>query len=1321
MSQPILHSLKQFYQELCTHSEELLRLDFVRLRAQCVRLQHEKQVQSVRLEELLAAYETARHSYAERLESLPELNYEQSLPVMDRHAEIVAALKEHQVVIIAGETGSGKTTQIPKMCLEAGLGRHGMIGHTQPRRIAARAVAQRIAQELHEGLGQSVGYKVRFTDVVSEHCFIKLMTDGMLLSETAADRRLYAYDCIIIDEAHERSLNIDFLLGYLKQLLVKRPELKLVITSATIDVERFSAHFGNAPVIQVSGRTYPVELVYLDEQSALHADEEGSDEDEQESYDLKHSVLRALQYLYHNHGRGDTLVFLPGEHEIRDLHLFLNRQKLPGVEVLPLYARLAFSEQNRIFEPHTQTRVVLATNVAETSLTVPNIRYVIDPGKARISRYSPRTKVQRLPIENISKASANQRAGRCGRVMSGVCVRLYSEADFEGRPEFTDPEILRTNLAAVILQMVALHLGDVESFPFLDAPQPRQITDGLRLLEELGALEKARGKQTSELRLTEIGLRLARLPCDPRLGRMLLEADRYRCLSELLLIVSGLSVLDPRETPQDKLEASRTQHARFNDEKSDFLSYIKLYQYIARLQQEQSNTQYKRTLKKEFISYLRVREWFDVLRQLRSTCQVLKLKFNDRPGDYESIHRSILTGLLSQIGMLDDNEKNVYLGARGVKFYLHPSSVLAKKHPKWICASELSETSRLFARTLAEIDPSWVEWAGAHLIKKSYTEPHWSKKQGAVLAHLNITLYGLMVVRDRLCQYSKVDPPFCHSLLVREGLVAGELNGSYSFLDHNRELIESVEHVEDKLRRRDLLVDEETLADFYTGLVPAKICTERDFKHWWDRLEHKEREKLNFKLEQVVTAKYQDQQDKLYPESWVQGKFTLPLSYVFKPADPYDGVSVHIPVSILNQVKGDDFLWQVPGLRADFFTALIKSLPKRLRKNLIPAPEFAVALQEALADKQGQALYESASRSLTRMGGEVVQPEDFDLTTIPEHLFITFIVEDLKGQELMHGKNLRELQNRLQQKTQSALQTLANTRRQQPATDSWSFGSIARFKQQKHGALEFTVYPALTEKSSGVSLEVYDTQEQQQRVMWRGQRRLLFLNLKQPTTYLGNHLPNKSKLAMYYQPIGSISELIADLTLCSIDALMREAGAPAWNQQEYAALYDYVRANLNAKALEQAALLEQILAQAHELTRLLKGKISLELARTYADVRSQLDSLVYKGFLSETKLEHLKELPRYLEAAKVRLIRAPRDLAKDLNCMRILEDVTTSYENARGHYKKGQEPEALGEVRWMLEELRVSFFAQSLGVKIPISSKRIDNELQRILTETLES
>ena len=1307
--QPLDESLRAFLATIC----DVTYQDARQLRAALYALQASSPEQkAVGLSALEEKLKQAQIFLQEKKAALPRITYPSELPVSARREDIVKAIREHQVVIIAGETGSGKTTQIPKMCLEAGFGVKGMIGHTQPRRIAARAVAQRLADELQQPLGESVGFKVRFTDNTAAHTAIKLMTDGILLAETASDRLLLNYDCIIIDEAHERSLNIDFLLGYLKRLLTRRPELHLIITSATIDPERFAAHFNQAPIIEVSGRTYPVEVVYM----PLYRQQEDDDEEsESAELDLRQGVLKALHYLMEQ-GRGDVLIFLPGERDILDMAQFLRKASLRDTEILPLYARLAQAEQNKIFAPHNGVRIVLATNVAETSLTVPGIRYVIDPGTARISRYSARTKVQRLPIEPISQASANQRKGRCGRVMSGICVRLYSQEDFESRPLYTDPEILRTNLASVILQMISLRLGRVEDFPFIDAPNPRQVSDGLRLLEELGAIRPAKGQHEDSALLTDIGRQLARLPIDPRLGRMILEGAKLSSLNESLIIAAALALIDPRERPLDKKEACEQYHQRFNDDKSDFLSILKLYDYVSALQKELSNSALRRQLKREFISYLRVREWFDLHRQLKAACQTLKLKVNEVPADYEAVHRALLSGLLSQIGQLELTGHE-YKGARGVKFVIFPGSPLAKKPPKWICAAALTETSRLFARTVAAIDPAWLEWQGAHLIKKSYADPHWSKKSGAVLASLSITLYGLPIVQGRQVQYGRIDPKLCHELMIKEGLVGGEINCRHAFYQRNQALIAQVEHVEDKVRRRDLLVEPEDLERFYAARIPESICDQRSFDKWWQEQSKRDEHYLDFKLENVMKQEAGLDHATLYPEFWQMGSLKLRLSYEFNPSSPRDGVSVHIPLTVINQIKADDFAYQIPGLRQELLTELIRALPKRLRRNLIPAPDYAKALYNSIILFKGN-LYAQVAHELTRMGGEIVTPDDFDLSLMDKHLFMNFVIEDLSGKELACGKNFSALAQTLEGKARTALQQVVKSHHSSKApVSTWTFGEIKRERITKQGSLSINAYPALTDKGTGVALELYDSKERQAQAMWQGQRRLIFLNIKNPLAYLEAHLPNKAKLAMYYQPIGTVKELVNDIMLAAIDELMRRYGAPVWNEISFRQLFDKVRASLHDEVLAIAKIVEQILVPAHELKRQLKGHISLEEARSYADIDAQLNSLVYKGFVSACTKEQLAEIPRYLQAALMRLQKLAREVNRDVGYLRKLDALMDTYQGALTRYPKGQAPQALVNVKWMMEELRVSYFAQTLGVKGPISDKRVEQEIRRVLEE----
>ena len=1000
-----------------------------------------------------------------------------------------------------------------------------------------------------------------------------------------------------------------------------------------------------------------------------------------------------------------------------DLAAFLKKAHLPNTEILPLYARLATSEQNKIFAPHQSVRIVLCTNVAETSITVPGIKYVIDPGTARISRYSPRTKVQRLPIEKISRASADQRKGRCGRVCEGVCVRLYSQEDYNLRPEFTDPEILRTNLAAVILQMISLRLGNISKFPFIDPPEQRQITDGIRLLEEIGAVKDSRNLKTEDLKLTKIGLDLSKIPCDPRLARMLLEANKLDCLTEVLVIVSALAVQDPRERPLDRQEQSRQLHHRFDDEKSDFLAYLNLYQYICDCQNQMSNSAMRKKFKSEYLSYLRIREWFDLLRQLRASCQSLKYKFNEIAGDYDAVHKAILSGLLSQIGYFDDSDKQLYQGARGVKFVIHPSSVLCKKHPKWIVASELNETSRLFAKTVAAIDPLWVEQVGAHLIKRTYQEPYWSKSKGCVMANMTITLYGLAIVKGRKALYSHVDPILCRQILIRDGLVAGNFECNYPFYKHNLELIDEVVHVEDKLRRRDLLVEESVLEEFYDKKLPKDIVCQKDFDKFYREKIKLDKDYFNFSLDLVVKDGFNTISEADFPEFWVDGKFKFKLSYIFDPSDKNDGVTVHIPLAVLNKVNSKAFMYQIKGLRLELLTNVIKSLPKRLRKNLIPAPNYAKALEESLGNDFSLDLYQACAKELTRMGGQQVLESDFDKTLIDKHLLMNFSVEDENGKVIKTSRNFEALVASLQNEVKEVLTKVVKTHKIQAPTSNWTFGTIKLEQKTQHASLEVTAYPALTDKGNGVTLELYDNPYVQAQKMWQGQRKLIALSIKDPTSYLEQHLPNKSKLAMYYQPLGSVKDLINDLMLGAIDVLMHEYKAPVYDEASFNDLVFKIKGRLNDTALALCKIVDQILFKAHEIKKLLKGQLNLAVAYTYKDAASCLDKLVYKGFISSTSYEHLSNIPRYLDALIYRLDKVHRDVNRDLLYTRKLEELNQLYKTTLNRYAHYSVPDALLEVKWLLEELKVSYFAQQLGCKISVSDKRIKNEIDKILKE----
>ncbi|ALP39546.1 ATP-dependent RNA helicase HrpA [Aeromonas schubertii] len=1241
----------------------------------------------------------AEQRYQTRLAGVPRVNYPENLPVSQKADEIATAIRDHQVVIIAGETGSGKTTQIPKICLSLGRGVKGYIGHTQPRRLAARTVAARIAEEMHSELGQYVGYKVRFTDQVSEQTHIKLMTDGILLAEIQHDRLLTQYDTIIIDEAHERSLNIDFILGYLKALLPRRPDLKVIITSATIDPERFSRHFGKAPIIEVSGRTYPVEVRY-------RPLTDGADD-----RDELQGIFDAVEELSHE-GLGDILVFMNGEREIRDTADGLRKLNLRDTEVLPLYARLSNAEQNKVFQPHAGRRIVLATNVAETSLTVPGIRYVIDPGTARISRYSWRTKVQRLPIEPVSQASANQRKGRCGRVADGICIRLYSEEDFNGRPAFTDPEILRTNLASVILQMLSLGLGDMEAFPFVEPPESRHIKDGLSLLKELGAVEERRGRDGREaLSLTETGRQLARIPLDPRLAKMVITGAATGCLKEMMVITSALSIQDPRERPMEKKQAADEQHRRFDDKDSDFLAFLNLWNYLQEQQEALSSNAFRRQCQKEFLSYLRVREWQDIHFQLRQTVKELGFKNNSEQGDYKSIHCAILTGLLSHIGN-KDLEKSEFLGARNARFHLFPASGLFKKPPKWVMAAELVETSRLYARINARIEPEWVEPLAGHLIKLHHSEPQWSKKQGAVMASEKVTLFGLTLVAERPINYSRLDPALCRELFIRHALVEGDFETRHRFFGENRKLLAEVEALEHKSRRRDILVDDEDLFRFYEARIPEEVVSARHFDKWWKGAQQRDPELLNFEREMLMKGDAAHVSELDYPNSWHQGRLKLKLSYQFEPGEAADGVTLHIPLPLLNQVEPVGFEWQIPGLRQELLVALIKSLPKPVRKNFVPAPNYAEALMASISPEQGP-LLDAMERHLKRMTGVSVDREAWDWSGVPDHLKLTFRVVDERQRKVAESKDLLALKESLRGKVQETLSRVADDDIEQSGLTLWSFGELPREYSQKRSGFEVKAYPALVDEKDSVAITLVESPVVQQQLMWAGQRRLILLNVPSPIKYLQEKLPNKAKLGLYFNPFGKVSDLIDDCIACGCDKLIEQHGGVAWDGEKFETLKEFVRAELNDVVVEVASQVEAVLTLAHDIRKRLKGKMQLDTAFAMSDVQAQLERMIHKGFVSETGWKRLPDLLRYLRAIERRLEKLAVDANRDRVYMLKVQSVEQAYQALLAKVPKGQPmaPE-VAEIRWMIEELRVSFFAQNLGTPYPVSDKRVLNAIE---------
>ncbi|MFF8657019.1 ATP-dependent RNA helicase HrpA [Streptomyces huasconensis] len=1273
------------------------------------------------LAEIAADVEKAEARMAERGSRVPAITYPEQLPVSQKKDEIADAIRDHQVVIVAGETGSGKTTQIPKICLELGRGVRGMIGHTQPRRIAARTVAERVAEEMNTPLGEAVGWKVRFTDQVNpEGTFIKLMTDGILLAEIQTDRDLRAYDTIIIDEAHERSLNIDFLLGYLAQLLPKRPDLKVVITSATIDPERFSRHFGDAPIVEVSGRTYPVEVRY---RPLLEEDSDDSDRDQITA------ITDAVEELQAE-GKGDILVFLSGEREIRDTADALNKKNYRFTEVLPLYARLSHAEQHRVFQQHTGRRIVLATNVAETSLTVPGIKYVIDPGTARISRYSHRTKVQRLPIEAISQASANQRKGRCGRTSDGICIRLYSEEDFLSRPEFTDAEILRTNLASVILQMTAAGLGDIEKFPFIDPPDHRNIRDGVQLLQELGALDPT--QKDVRKRLTEQGRKLAQLPVDPRLARMVLEADKNGCVREVMVIAAALSIQDPRERPAEKQAQADQQHARFKDETSDFLAYLNLWRYVREQQKERGSSSFRRMCKAEYLNFLRIREWQDIYTQLRTVAKQMGIHLNEEDAPEQRVHISLLAGLLSHIGLKDVKEskdsgkdakdpkqrggRGEYIGARNAKFAIFPGSALFKKPPRFIMSAELVETSRLWARVNAKIEPEWVEPLAQHLVKRTYSEPHWEKDQAAVVAIEKVTLYGVPIVTDRKVNYGRIDPEVSRDLFIRNALVEGDWRTHHKFFAANRKLLTEVEELEHRARRRDILVDDETLFDFYDQRVPADVVSGAHFDSWWKKKQREEPELLDFERSMLINEKAGDVSKDDYPDAWRQGPLKFKVTYQFEPGADADGVTVHIPLQVLNQVTDEGFDWQIPGLREDVVVELIRSLPKPIRRNYVPAPNFAKAFLERAVPLQ-EPLHVTLARELQRMVGVPVSPDDFDLTRVPDHLKITFRITDERRRKLAEDKDLEALKLRLKPKARKALsQAAAATAErtggaavERTGLTDWSIGTLSRVFETRRAGQPVKAYPALVDDGDTVSVRLFDTEAEQQQAMWKGTRRLILRNIPvNPGKFASDKLTNQQKLALSANPHGSVQALFDDCAMAAADKLIADFGGPVWDEESYRKLFDKVRAEIVDTTVRAVGQVQQVLAAWQACERRLKSARSPALLANLADVREQLNSLIKPGFVTETGLRRLPDLMRYMVAADRRLQQMPTNVQRDTTRMEKVHEMRDEYLWLLEQLPQGRPvPREVLDIRWMIEELRVSYFAHALGTAYPVSDKRI--------------
>ncbi len=1247
------------------------------------------------------------------------MSYPPELPVSVRRDEILAVLRENQVVVVAGETGSGKTTQIPKMCLELGRGVDGMIGHTQPRRIAARTVAERLADELDVPLGGAVGYQVRFNDHVSDTTLVKVMTDGILLAEIRRDRLLTAYDTIIVDEAHERSLNIDFLLGYLTQLLPRRGDLKVVVTSATIDTVRFAAHFA-APVVEVSGRTYPVEIRWrpLGKDGTDGVDEDATEGERAAGVrdteraagvrdterDINQALCDAVRELVAE-GPGDVLAFLPGERDIRDAAEALRNDGPEGLEIVPLYARLSAAEQHRVFHPHRTRRVVLATNVAETSLTVPGIRYVVDSGLARISRYSHRTKVQRLPIEAISRASADQRAGRCGRVAPGVCIRLYAEGDYAARPEYTEPEILRTNLASVILQMAAIGLGEVESFPFVEPPDRRAVADGRALLEELGAFERRNG----DLHLTPVGRRLAELPLDPRLARMVLEAERRGCLREVTVIAAAMSIQDPRERPADRAQSADELHRRFAAPDSDFLSMVRLWDYLAGLQSELSGNQFRKRLRAELLNVLRVREWQDVASQIRQVYRSEGVHANVEAATPEQVHQALLAGLLSQIGMRD-RQRGDYQGARNTRWLIGRSSALARRQPPWAMAGELVETERTWARTVARIDPAWAEQLGAHLVKRSYGEPWWDAQRGEAMTEERVTLYGLPVVAGRRVSLARVDPVTAREMFVERALVERDWPVRLEPLDRNEARLARVASLEERVRRRLLRAGEGTLVEFYESRVPAEVTSGRAFERWWRRAAQSDPDLLDIPFGLLLDPKAGAVDLADWPEVWPQGGFELPLRYRWEPGAPDDGVTVQLPIVALERFPADAFDWQVPGLRPELVTELVRSLPKVLRRVLGPAGDVAREVLETTGPQDGP-LLEVLARRLSLLSGEPIAPQLLDLDTVPAHVRMIVEVLDERGRVRGRGRELQELQVALRGEVRAALaRALPGIERH--GMTGWEIGDLER--RVERGPV--LAYPSLADEGEAVGVVLLESPDEQSAAMWAGTRRLLLLAVPLPVAHLQRRLTNETKLALAAAGV-SPEDLAADVAAAVADRIIVAHGGPAFEAAGFAAMAEEAQRSLVERVVRVTTIAGGVLAAASRLEQRIAALEQADRAGlvspAIADLRRQLARLVFPGFVSAAGTTRLGDLLRYLEAMSRRLDRLPADARRDANRQAAVSRVQARLDALHAHAGGGPLPAWAQDVRFMIEELRVSLWAQELGTPSPVSEARIVRAIDR--------
>ncbi|MFW2440010.1 MAG: ATP-dependent RNA helicase HrpA [Arenicellales bacterium] len=1217
--------------------------------------------------------------------------FDDALPINQHREEIARLIENNQVVIVCGETGSGKTTQIPKICLQMGRGIIGRIAHTQPRRLAARSVAARIAEELKSELGQAVGYKIRFNDRSNPDTYIKLMTDGILLAESQRDYLLREYDTLIIDEAHERSLNIDFLLGYLKKLLPKRPDLKLIITSATIDPQGFSKFFNEAPVIEVSGRSYPVETRY---RSLV------SDDPDQQDRDMIQGILHSVDELTAE-DRGDILVFVSGEREIREATEALRKYLLPDIEILPLYSRLSAKEQDRIFHTGGKLRIIISTNVAETSLTVPGIRHVIDTGLARISRYSYRSKVQRLPIEPISQASANQRQGRCGRNAPGICIRLYSEDDYISRPHFTDPEVLRTNLASVILSLSNLRLGKLEDFPFINAPDPRVIRDGYRLLQELDALDE-------EQRITRLGKELARLPVDPRLGRMLIAGREFNCVNECLIICSALSVRDPRERPHDKREQAAQKHREFNAEDSDFITLLNIWNTYHHQSERLSQNKLRRWCREYFLSWMRMREWIDIHKQLARLLTYNKLQQSDT--SHEAIHRALLTGLLSHIGQHD--EARDYRGPRQRQFRLASDSVLAKKSPRWIMSASLIETRHLFASTNAQIAPEWIEQAAGDRCQKHYSDPHWVQSQGRVMANEQITVFGLVVVAKRAVHFGPIDPPVSREIFIREALVEGHYHKQIKTLVNNRSLIEELEHMEHKRRRRDVLVDDQKIYQFYDSQIPADIYQSRSFERWLKNEQKNNPDILRMQKEDLLQREA-THSEKLFPDHLDIGGITYKLTYRFEPGHALDGVTAHIPVYHLNSLKPEDFDWLVPGLVREKITTLIKSLPKTQRRQLVPVPDTVsnfLEWQSAEAHYSGKALTSALSRFSKQQKGISVAGKDWRDESLPEHLKMGFRLLDDEGKSLAVSHDLKSLKQKFGNAASKAFEQAPTWEIQRNNINSWDFGDLPLQVKQTVGNIDITGYPALCiDDQDKLSIEILDDASTADQMHHAGLQALILKTLPDQARYLRRQLPDMQQQCLYFSGTGTCQELRDDLIAASLDQCFLNNASMPRTKNDFEQMLTQGRKTLTETASRFCQINLKTLKLYHQCVLELEKQTAYLPAEAIEDILHQLQSMIYPEYLQYTGLSRLKHLPRYLKGILVRLHKYDYNPGKDAQASKILSPIMKKYLGAAEQWQEltPDQQNKLEACHWMLEEFRISLFAQELGTASPASEKRL--------------